>query len=177
MSLAITCPQCGKKYQVANDLAGKRVRCQQCSVTFLVEAPPDSLTDPLLDLSALPAVPMTAPAAAPSLQAFAPPPVAVEGPSDSTMRLVSAGMVGLGVVMLGATFVMGQTQGAIYLAPLALAPLSLILGTAGVISPNVVRAAGKYGGHLPWQYKAAAWSLMALCLLATIGLIALVLVW
>ena len=31
---------------------------------------------------------------------------------------------------------------------LALAPLSLILGIAGVISPDVVRAAGKYGGAL-----------------------------
>jgi hypothetical protein len=38
----------------------------------------------------------------------------------------------------------------------------LILGVAGLISPNVVRAVGKYGGHLPWQYKAVGWALMGL---------------
>ena len=88
------------------------------------------------------------------------------------MRLLSAGMAVLGVVMLVATLVMDRTQGMIYLAPLALAPLSLIMGIAGVISPVVVRAAGKYGGHLSWHYKAAAWGLMGLCLVVTLLLLA-----
>jgi hypothetical protein len=41
-----------------------------------------------------------------------------------------------------------------------------------MISPNVVRAAGKYGGHLPWHYKAVAWGLMGLCLVITLLLLA-----
>jgi hypothetical protein len=87
------------------------------------------------------------------------------------MRLLCAGMTVLGLILLVATFVMDRTQGMIYLAPLALAPLALILGVAGAISPNVVRAAGKYGGHLPGHYKATAWGLMGLYVVVTLALV------
>jgi hypothetical protein len=78
------------------------------------------------------------------------------------MRLVSAGLLGLGVILAVASVIMHATTGSVYLMAVALIPLTLVLGIAGIISPNVVRACGKYGGHLPWQYKAAGWGLMGL---------------
>jgi hypothetical protein len=52
----------------------------------------------------------------------------------------------------------------------------LLLGITGLISPNVVRAGGKFGGHLPWQYKAIFYALMGLWIVIaiaiTVGLIA-----
>ena len=52
--------------------------------------------------------------------------------------------------------------GTAFVAVVGLTPLALILGTAGLISPNVVRALGKYGGHLPWHYKAIGYCLVGL---------------
>jgi hypothetical protein len=40
-----------------------------------------------------------------------------------------------------------------------------VLGIAGLISPNTLRAMGKYGGHLPGHYKLIGWGLMGLTLL------------
>lgn len=179
MPLSIACPQCKKTYRVGDETAGKQVRCQQCSTVFIAQQigqqPAAPAPDPLAELAALPAVadPLGPRLASPAQgRAVRPASPAPEGPSDAMMRLVSAGLFLLGLVMLAATFVMDRTQGAIYLGPLALAPLALILGVAGMISPDVVRAAGKYGGHLPWQYKAVAWGLMGLCAVITLLLIA-----
>jgi len=169
MPLTISCPQCQKIYRVGEQTAGKQVRCQQCKAVFVAQAAAAPLPDPLAEIAALPApanplgprvtTPIQPPAAAPA------------GPSDAVMRMLSAGMTVLGLVLLVGTFVMDRSQGMIYLAPLALAPLSLILGITGVISPNVVRAAGKYGGHLSWHYKAVAWGLMGLYLVVTLLLL------
>lgn len=169
MPLTITCPQCEKSYRVGDQTAGKQVRCQQCHAVFVAQAAAP-LPDPLADIVALPAAPN--PLGARATMPQQPPDDAPAGPSDAAMRIVSAGMTVLGLVLLLATFVMDQTQGMIYLMPLAIAPLSLILGVAGMISPNVVRAAGKYGGHLSWHYKAVAWVLMGLCLVITLLLLA-----
>lgn len=84
------------------------------------------------------------------------------GPTDFTMRLVCGGMVA-GSVFLGiATLVMLATTDTVYLAIVALIPLFFMLGVAGLISPNVVRAVGKYGGHLSWQYKAIGYAILGL---------------
>ena len=78
------------------------------------------------------------------------------------MRLLSAAMLGLGLVLAIGSAIMHANTGTVYLAAVALIPLTFVLGVAGLISPNVVRACGKYGGHLPWQYKAAGWGVMGL---------------
>jgi predicted Zn finger-like uncharacterized protein len=191
MPLVIGCPKCGKKYQVGDNLAGKQVRCQQCSTAFVAAAqqPATPAADPLADLSlaSLPATsapnplgPAVNPLGAPT-SPLGPAPAGASqsawkqqgvsnpsgGPTDKAMRLGSVAMVALGLFLFGINFVMDKTQGAIYLAPLFLAPLALILGIAGVINPNVVRAAGKYGGHLPWQYKAIGIGLVCLSLVIT----------
>lgn len=170
MPLTISCPQCRKSYRVGDQTAGKQVRCQQCSTVFVAQ-PAAAKQDSLAEIAALPAAPNPLGAAV----ATRPGAPAIAGPSDAAMRLASAGLTVLGLVMLVATFVMDQSQGMIYLMPLAIAPLGLILGIAGLISPNVVRAAGKYGGHLSWHYKATAWALMGLCLVVTLLLLGWVL--
>ena len=173
MPLTITCPQCRKSYRMGDQTAGKQVRCQQCSTVFVAQPAAAAIPDPLADIPALPPAPN--PLGPRVTAAVQPAASAPAGPSDAIMRMASAGLTLLGLVMLVATFVMDQSQGMIYLMPLAIAPLSLILGIAGMISPNVVRAAGKYGGHLSWHYKAVAWSLMGLCLVVTLLLLGWVL--
>jgi predicted Zn finger-like uncharacterized protein len=84
------------------------------------------------------------------------------GPTDAVMRMVSGGMLAAGLIMVVGSIAMTAANQGVYLAVIGLAPLALILGTAGLISPNVVRACGKYGGHLPWQYKAIGYGLFGL---------------
>ena len=84
------------------------------------------------------------------------------------MRMVSGGMLAAGIIMVVGSIAMNAANQGVYLAIIALAPLALILGIAGLISPNVVRACGKYGGHLPWQYKAIGYGLMGLYLVILI---------
>jgi hypothetical protein len=78
------------------------------------------------------------------------------------MRMVCGGMLAFGLLMLAITAGMLANDGSIYVALVALAPLAILLGIAGLISPNVVRAVGKYGGHLSWQYKAAGYGVLGL---------------
>lgn len=84
------------------------------------------------------------------------------------MRLISGGSLLLGILLLGMNLASNSLQGAVYLAPLLLAPLMLLLGITGLISPNVVRAGGKFGGHLPWQYKAVFYGLMGIWIVIAI---------
>lgn len=196
MPLVIHCPKCAKRYQVADAAAGKQVRCQQCQTTFVAaaQAPapapapldPLGVNDPLggADLSRLPAAAVPAASANPlgtpvkstagSFYPAAPAPTASGisnpsgGPTDAVMRMVSGGMLAAGIIMVVGSIAMNAANQGVYLAIIALAPLALILGIAGLISPNVVRACGKYGGHLPWQYKAIGYGLMGLYLVILI---------
>lgn len=192
MTLNIACGKCGKKYQVGDQLAGKQVRCQGCGTVFVAQPPAQASVaelDPLddLTLAPLPAAPSSAFPNAVGLggsslnplgslpakstgTAWQPGDVSSPsgGPPDSTMRLISGGLVLAGCFLLAINYFLDRTQGAIYLAPVFLAPLALIMGIAGVISPNVVRAAGKFGKHLPWQYKAVGAGLMVLYLVVLV---------
>lgn len=175
MSLIISCPNCSKRYQVADKLGGKRVRCQQCGTDFTVAtmaiSPPaplattDMWTD--ADLSQMPVLPASGPLRSGSAQ-----PAGVSnpsgGPTDAQMRLVCCGMLALALVLSVGTVAMEAAQGTVVLGIVVLVPLMLVLGVAGLISPNVVRAVGKYGGHLPWHYKAIGWGVMGLSLLLMI---------
>jgi len=207
MPLNIACSQCGKKYQVADQVVGKQVRCQGCGTIFVAAQPPAKAVaglqglDPLddLTLAPLPQSPATLPRSSGailpstglgssskslnplgSLPAKAPGAAWPQGdvsnpsggPPDSTMRLISGGMAVAGCFLLAVNFFMDRTQGAVYIVALLLAPLALIMGVAGMISPNIVRAAGKFGAHLPWHYKAIGAGLMVLYLIV-LGLIAL----
>lgn len=52
MAIPIQCPECHKKYQAPDHMAGKRVKCKHCAVVFLIAADARS-ADAGLDLSAL----------------------------------------------------------------------------------------------------------------------------
>ncbi len=68
MLIVAACPECGRRYDVAGHLAGKKVRCKDCSAQFRVPRPvtlraksraapqagPDLMSD--LDLAELPAI-------------------------------------------------------------------------------------------------------------------------
>ena len=190
MPLVIQCPKCAKRYQVAEAAAGKQVRCQQCQTAFVASAPaPTAAAAPLAplggsdplgagDLSRLPAVssplgnvnPLGSPPAGSTSSFYpaAPQPGMAGvsnpsgGPTDAVMRLICGGMLAAGLIMLLITAVTLSADGSVYIAIVALAPLAILLGIAGLISPNVVRACGKYGGHLPWKYKAVGYALMGL---------------
>lgn len=52
MAIPIQCPECHKKYQAPDHMAGKRVKCKYCGVIFLIAA--DARTaDAALDMSAI----------------------------------------------------------------------------------------------------------------------------
>jgi predicted Zn finger-like uncharacterized protein len=36
MASETVCPQCGKDYRLANEVAGEKVRCKQCQQVFAV---------------------------------------------------------------------------------------------------------------------------------------------
>jgi dienelactone hydrolase len=38
MSLTVDCPQCGKRYKVKDELAGKAIRCKECQATIRIPA-------------------------------------------------------------------------------------------------------------------------------------------
>jgi predicted Zn finger-like uncharacterized protein len=84
------------------------------------------------------------------------------GPTDAVMRMISGGMLAAGIIMVVGSIAMNAANQGVYLAVIGLAPLALILGTAGLICPNVVRAVGKYGGHLSWHYNAIGYGLLGL---------------
>jgi hypothetical protein len=52
VAIAIQCPECHKKYQAPDHMAGKRVKCKYCGVVFLIAADARS-ADAGADLSAL----------------------------------------------------------------------------------------------------------------------------
>jgi hypothetical protein len=87
------------------------------------------------------------------------------GPTDAGMRLAAGAMLGLGVILGGGSLAMLAATGSIYIIVLGLVPMCFVLGIAGLISPNTLRAMGKYGGHLPGHYKLIGWGLMGLSLL------------
>jgi predicted Zn finger-like uncharacterized protein len=173
MSLVIHCPNCSRRYQVADSFGGKRVRCQQCGTTFTAAVAsstpaPTAANDVFVadaltgaDLSQFSALPASSPS--PHVR-----PVKATvsnpsgGPNDVQMRLVCCGMVALAFLVVLGSVAMEAAQGIVYLGVVAFVPLMLVLGVTGLISPNVVRAVGKYGGHLPGHYKAIGWGVIGL---------------
>lgn len=87
-------------------------------------------------------------------------------PSDKSLRLLSGALFGGGLLMLGANHAQSVMSNEVYPAALVLGPIVVMLGLAGLISPNLLRSAGKHGKHLPLHYKliAAAFGVAGLLL-------------
>lgn len=94
MSISIKCPSCGKAYQTAETLLGKRVKCKQCGTAILVAAPetepvneawPEPLSSALLD-----DVFAVAPPLSPSAPLTSRPPASMKKPKPAAARKKSA---------------------------------------------------------------------------------------
>lgn len=195
MPLSLNCPNCQKAYSVPDSLAGKQVRCQKCSHVFTVAAPPEPLRPVAIDplavaelpplagfgpalsvgqnpLGTLPPAnplgyaPLPASSFAPSYGGPQAPPL--EGPTDAQFRWGSAAAIAIGIALVGLCVISYVVDQSVFLYPLLLAPLLILLGIAGLIEPNVVRAVGKYGKHLPLHYKLIAWGLMGVWLVVLV---------
>jgi len=204
MPISLACPACNKSYNVPDTLAGKQVRCQQCSHVFTVAAPQPAALQPLQPLGFDPLLgadlpplgaPLPSAATLPSAGlgtplspggrplGFAPPadpyapssygPTAppLEGPTDFQFRMGALGAIGIALLLVGICVGTYLFDESVFLYPIFLVPLLLLLGIAGLIDPNVVRAIGKYGKHLPLTYKLIGWSLMGVWIVIMILLV------
>ena len=86
MAIAATCPQCGKRYNLDDALAGKKAKCKQCQSVFRISAEP---------AAAITTTPAPAPAMATNRPAPAAPPpmtpVPTTTPTSARSPEVSAG--------------------------------------------------------------------------------------
>ena len=194
MPHVIDCPKCRKRYQVADTRLGKQVRCQQCGTEFTIppgttSAVPaqladthsqDSLAD--LDLSQFAATsasgslysgsnPLgtTAHSALGNFASAGPRSASVSnpsgGPTDVGMRLGACGMLGFAMLLTLVSVVIHAFTGTVYMIVIGLVPFLFGLGITALISPNVVRAMGQFGGHLPKYYKFIGWGIAGFSIL------------
>jgi hypothetical protein len=89
-------------------------------------------------------------------------------------RLVAIGMAAASALGLVANHFMIGSLGTASLMILCLAPIALLLGIGGAVEPKVLWAMGKYGEHLPLQYKIAGGVLGVIGLLLALALVFLV---
>src|SRR4051794_23295663 len=52
MPISLSCPQCGKLYQLSDSLAGKKGRCKDCGSIFEIPTPRKTAPPPPVDLFA-----------------------------------------------------------------------------------------------------------------------------
>ena len=190
MPISLACPSCNKPYNVPDTLAGKQVRCQQCSHVFSVTAPQPAVLQPvgldplfgdlpplgapLPSAATLPAAGLGTPLSpegrplgyAPARDPYAPSnyggPVAppLEGPTDFQFRMGALGALGIALLLVAICVGTYMFDGSVFLYPVFLVPLLVLVGIAGLIDPNICRALGKYGTHLPFTYKLIAYGLV-----------------
>ncbi len=162
MSISINCNQCGKQYNVEDKLAGKRAKCTQCGAVLVIPSaqPPAAADPPLADLSALvdaeessPSAPIPRPlAAAPRSESSRP----VDGPSDKQFRTGAAVCAPMAILMIVFCVATWEGPSVDRLMLIALGPFLMVYSIAALIDPNLVRAAGKFGAHLPFRTKLIA---------------------
>lgn len=156
MPIAIQCFQCGQQFSAADNLMGQQVQCPRCRGVFVVG----------------PSVPVQ-PAA---FNALDRPPAThqplVDGPTDAQFRMGAA--VCIPLMLIGMAIAVATWKGPT-MAPLVivgLGPFVLFCSIAALIDPNIARAAGKYGTHLPARYKLIA-GLVGLAALVAAAIITL----
>lgn len=89
-------------------------------------------------------------------------------------RQVAIGMAAASALGLVANHFMIGSLGTASLMILCLAPIALLLGIGGAVEPKILWAMGKYGEHLPMQYKVVGALLGVAGLLLALALIFLV---
>lgn len=92
------------------------------------------------------------------------------GPTDKQFRIGAAvvmPLIALGMVV--ALFARKDLTMAA-LVVVAMGPFALFYGAAALVDPNIVRAAGKFGTHLPVRYKRIAVGVGLAALVCSLGL-------
>lgn len=180
MPVVTGCPKCGQQYQVADSFLGQNVNCPQCGAVFVVRAPQVPPSGPAMPTAATPTA-----ATPPGAQGYPPPtgwsgsasPYSApagysfeQGPTDKQFRLGALVLIPLVILgMLAAAFGQKQmTTGGATL--LGIGPFGLFYAIAALIDPNIVRAAGKYGKHLPARYKMIAGAIGVVALITGLTL-------
>ncbi|MFO0819096.1 MAG: hypothetical protein U1A77_14215 [Pirellulales bacterium] len=175
MPVVTGCPKCGQQYQVADSFLGQNVNCPQCGAVFVVRSPQVPPSGPAMPSAATP----------PWAQGYPPPTgwsppgnpyassatnIFEQGPTDRQIRLGGLVMIPLMILgMLAAAFGQKQmTTGGATL--LGIGPFGLFYAIAALIDPNIVRAAGKYGKHLPARYKMIAGAIGVVALITGLTL-------
>jgi len=172
-ALSVACDACGKTYKLKPELLGKRVKCAACGAAFVASAtagdarPAAASAQPAGSAVAaakqpFPAVNSQARPASPNKIASPNKPASPtkalaspEGPTDRQLRFWS--LVGVPGAVVGVILVLVMRDlGTKGLFILAFAPFAFCFGIAALIDPNIIRAAGKYGKHLPKRYKLIA---------------------
>jgi hypothetical protein len=97
----------------------------------------------------------------------------VDGPTDQHFRMGGAVAIGAGLLAIILVIALDylNTKGMIVFVT---APFAVFLGLAAVIDPNIGRALGKYGLHLPVRSKLIAGAFAGAALICSLGLSALV---
>jgi hypothetical protein len=92
------------------------------------------------------------------------------GPTDRQFRIGAAVVIPVALLgMLLAFFAMqGMTMGAVIVV--GLGPFAIFYGIAALFDPNIARAAGKFGTHLPRRYKQIAFFVGVVALACSLGL-------
>ena len=89
----------------------------------------------------------------------------------SYARWVSAGMAAAAALGLLLNHFAAEAAGMGRVMILVFAPVGLCLGIGGVIEPKILWSLGKYGTHLPLQYKAIGGALAGLGVIITLLLV------
>ena len=149
MSDYVTCTRCGCQNALAQGQGANQSKCAKCGAPLAGAAD----TSPANPYQPPPAIAQTA---------SSPP---HGGPTDKQFRIGSA--VAVPLIMLGmlAAVFGGQGPSVGVAVVIGLGWFIVFFGIAALFDPNIVRAAGKFGTHLPRRYKLIA---------AAIGLAALV---
>lgn len=151
---SFACDNCGKTFAMRPELLGKRVKCSGCGNVFVVEQ--QTCDFPASDVVTQ-RTEMTQPGSSvPDVEAARESSLFhmdwERGPTDRQFRVGS--VVGIAMTILGTLLVLSfERFGIKGLIILALGPFVVFYGFAALVDPNIARAVGKYGKHLPTRYK------------------------
>lgn len=68
-------------------------------------------------------------------------------------RFIAGGLAAASAIGLLVNHWLAESQSTVRLMILCLGPLTLLLGLGGLVEPRILWSMGKYGQHLPIQYK------------------------
>jgi hypothetical protein len=96
----------------------------------------------------------------------------IEGPTDSQFRMGAIALLPIVLIGMAVSAATWNGPSMSRLIVLGLGPFAVFYSIAALFDPNIVRAAGKFGAHLPPRYKIIA-AVIGLGALIAAGLVVL----